>query len=70
MGIALTIAFLINFFIEPSVEELFLQKKYASSFSYMYESREMAFLLALVLVVEKGKRQYSLEFEHFVVLRK
>ena len=36
----------------------------------MYESREMAFLLALVLVVEKGKRQYSVEFEHFVVFRK
>ena len=36
----------------------------------MYESREMVFLLASVLVVEKGKRQYSAGFEHFVVLRK
>ena len=36
----------------------------------MYESREMAFLLALVLVVEEGKRQYSVGFELFVVLKK
>ena len=48
----------------------FSAKKYASSFNYMYESREMAFLLALVLVVEEGKRQYSVGFELFVVLKK